>query len=399
MAIQVLTFRAALLLVFLFVAAVLRGGASLEETKSRVRRHYYWNVKDDQLNDDISSADLSNRYQRQAIGARASTFPPSLSSTTDDPTTSTPFSTTTPDTTPDPNDKCGTYWSTPRGLHDPSPCFPPNSGCANPLCMQDLSPDDLYSCLWSSEGSNQYDWSLFSNSTPPPPLVIEVPGNCQPNNTPPAFINSTEIPTPHCFFHQNSTSFSKNATKCVCPKWDGSCPDEELKYCEKDHLLKIANEQIRKILEISEMVQPGCSCDYELEQMLPLAIQAVDERKNLYRANMLLYQARETHICNRRRLMTCQPDGTCGCAPGTAQREYQGKDIIIRSYYCYATQGNCDDDPANLIKQFKRGVELVRRHYGDPNVPTHKDYESGCFINYCKNAAENIQNRVKSCSN
>ncbi|CAL8140422.1 unnamed protein product [Orchesella dallaii] len=152
-------------------------------------------------------------------------------------------------------------------------------------------------------------------------------------------------------------------------------------------------------MEISEMVQPGCSCDYELEQMLPLAIQAVDERKNLYRANMLLYQARETHICNRRRLMTCQPDGTCGCAPGTARRVFQGKDIRISSYYCYATQGNCDDDPADFIKQFKRGEELVRRHYGDPREPTHKDYESGCFINYCKNAAENIQNRIKSCSN
>ncbi|CAL8132522.1 unnamed protein product [Orchesella dallaii] len=218
---------------------------------------------------------------------------------------------------PDPNDKCGTYFSAPRGMNDPGPCLPPNSNCSSPLCMKDFAFDDLCSCLWSSSTSSRYFRSLFSNPTHPPPLVIEVPATVnpttllQPLSTPPP----SQLPT---------VSFTRT-------------PPPFLR------------------------TRPSCSCDYELEQMLPLAVQAVDERKNLYRANMLLYQARETHICNRRRLMTCQPDGTCGCAPGTARREYQyqGKDFRILSYYCYATQGNCDEEPANLIKQLKRGVELV----------------------------------------
>ncbi|CAL8140458.1 unnamed protein product [Orchesella dallaii] len=36
---------------------------------------------------------------------------------------------------------------------------------------------------------------------------------------------------------------------------------------------------------------------------------------------------------------------------------YQWKDFIILSYYCFATQGNCDDDPANVIKEFRCGVD------------------------------------------
>ncbi|CAL8140411.1 unnamed protein product [Orchesella dallaii] len=390
-----LSFFRADLLAIIFLVVVLFDGASLEEINSRSRRGFWQEVEDplDDQYDDTEFSELSRSVRQNGIQA---TFPPPSDSTspsaftnteTDpDPSSYGTFSTSMsppplPNPSPDPNDKCGTSMASPPILLEPSRCFF-NDTCSNHLCMQDFSLDILYSCFWSAtENISNVPPPPPGNTTSPPPITVEVPGNCQPNNTPPAFANTSLTPIPSCFFHPVAHILTGNATKCICTEWDGSCPEEKLETCERDQLMAIANEMIRNIMEISEYVQPGCPCDYELEQKLPLAIQAVKQKRNLYRANMLLFQAKEKHICNRRRLMTCQPDGKCGCAPGTSRREYQGEDIKIFSYYCYAVQGHCDEDPVNVIEQFKPAMELVRRHYGDPREPTHKEPITGCLLN------------------